>query len=494
MEMKMIDAASGGRLLTRRLREREKPTKQVDGLSSLSLEDKIDKLANIVQTLLLDKTGPTRLCGICAKPDHPTDSCPILQEDSIEQANTVGNFPKPPQRRYDPYSNSYNVGWKDHPNLSYGMNPWFNQPFQQRPPQNQQIPTPKSSLEAIVERLANSTKKFQQKTDMHLQELDKQVSKLALTVSRLESQGKLPSQTESNPRHNVNAIMLRSEKILEPVRGTSRAHNAGRDEKKLNTEAPVESAPQKSFAVPPPFPRRLAQCKKERDEKEILDTFRKVEINIPLLDAIKQIPRYAKFLKDLCTSKRKLLGNEKVSVGENVSAVLQRKIPPKCKDQDRSVVHPEGVLEDVLVKVNELIFPTDFYIIDMEDGNSANSSEILLGRPFLNMGHPNDKSQIVPCRNVDLDVKQEELSMIQKPICEAVMKASKLELKPFLERTRIPIENNANLNGEAQRHLNPLMIGESRKGFKDNGQRSKLFCKNIQVHEMEKLSLNEPNG
>ncbi|XP_040932101.1 uncharacterized protein [Gossypium hirsutum] len=50
---------------------------------------------------------------------------------------------------------------------------------------------------------------------------------------------------------------------------------------------------------------------------------------------------------------------------------------------DRSVVHPEGVLEGVLVKVNELIFPANFYIIDMKDENSANASNILLGRPFL---------------------------------------------------------------------------------------------------------------
>ena len=50
---------------------------------------------------------------------------------------------------------------------------------------------------------------------------------------------------------------------------------------------------------------------------------------------------------------------------------------------DRSVVHLEGVLEDVLVKVNELIFPADFYIIDMEDDNSSNSSDILLERLFL---------------------------------------------------------------------------------------------------------------
>ncbi|XP_017622012.1 uncharacterized protein LOC108466166 [Gossypium arboreum] len=224
---------------------------------------------------------------------------------------------------------------------------------------------------------------------MHLQELDKQVSKLALMVSRLESQGKLPSQTEPNPRHNASAMTLRSGKVLVPVldtsRGhdTSRAHDTSQDREKLDTEAPVESVPQKSFTVPPPFPERLVQYRKERDEKEILDTFRKVEINIPLLDAIKLIPRYVKFLKELCMSKRKLLGNEKVSVEENVSVVLQQKIPPKCKDQDKSVVHPEGVLEDVLVKVNELIFPADFYIINTEDENSANSSNTLLGRPIL---------------------------------------------------------------------------------------------------------------
>ncbi|KAK9017028.1 hypothetical protein V6N11_079515 [Hibiscus sabdariffa] len=43
----------------------------------------------------------------------------------------------------------------------------------------------------------------------------------------------------------------------------------------------------------------------------------------------------------------------------------------------------EGVLENVLVKVNELIFPVDFYVIDMENDRTNTSPEILLGRPFL---------------------------------------------------------------------------------------------------------------
>lgn len=50
---------------------------------------------------------------------------------------------------------------------------------------------------------------------------------------------------------------------------------------------------------------------------------------------------------------------------------------------DRSNVYPVGVLEDVLVQVNELVFPADFYVLDMEDDKSPNLTPILLWRPFL---------------------------------------------------------------------------------------------------------------
>ena len=46
---------------------------------------------------------------------------------------------------------------------------------------------------------------------------------------------------------------------------------------------------------------------------------------------------------------------------------------------DRSVVHPKGVLEDVLVQVDQLVFPADFYVIDMEEDNSNSTLDILLG-------------------------------------------------------------------------------------------------------------------
>ena len=45
---------------------------------------------------------------------------------------------------------------------------------------------------------------------------------------------------------------------------------------------------------------------------------------------------------------------------------------------DRYVVYPKGVLEDVLVQVDQLVFPADFYVIDMKEDNSNITSDILL--------------------------------------------------------------------------------------------------------------------
>ena len=55
----------------------------------------------------------------------------------------------------------------------------------------------------------------------------------------------------------------------------------------------------------PPFPQALTESRKDEKNKDLYETFRRCEVNIPLLDAIKQVPRYAKFLKELCTIKRK---------------------------------------------------------------------------------------------------------------------------------------------------------------------------------------------
>ena len=49
---------------------------------------------------------------------------------------------------------------------------------------------------------------------------------------------------------------------------------------------------------------------------------RQVKVNIPLLNMIKQVPTYAKFLKDLCTIKKGLNVNKKAFLTEQVSAII----------------------------------------------------------------------------------------------------------------------------------------------------------------------------
>lgn len=173
------------------------------------------------------------------------------------------------------------------------------------------------------------------------------MGQLANTVGRLESQVsvKLHSQT-INPKENVNPVTLRSGKMLEKVprkmkelvEESKKEKDSSREKEETTTSTSGSKANVKnSFPIivpPPPFPSRFAKSMRDEHEKEILETFRKVQVNIPLLDAIYQVPRYAKFLKKLCTSKRqqKLKGSETVNVGKNVLEIIQRKLPTKCKD------------------------------------------------------------------------------------------------------------------------------------------------------------------
>ena len=63
--------------------------------------------------------------------------------------------------------------------------------------------------------------------------------------------------------------------------------------------------PLSNYKPVPSFPQALAESRKDEKNKDIYETFHRCEVNIPLLDAIKQVPCYAKFLKELCTIKRK---------------------------------------------------------------------------------------------------------------------------------------------------------------------------------------------
>ena len=217
-------------------------------------------------------------------------------------------------------------------------------------------------------------------------------------------------------------------------------------EKEAEPERLIITEYSMKHCMPPPFPQALRSKKKASQQAGILEVLRQVKINIPLLDIIKQVPAYAKFLKDICTIKKGLGIEKKAFLTEQVSAIVQRKNPVKYKDPgsptisvniggtsidkalldlgasvnllpysvykqlglgelkptnftlslaDRSVKIPKGIVEDVLVKVDKLYYPVEFVVLDTEPITTGpNHVPINLGRPFLATANA-----IINCRN-----------------------------------------------------------------------------------------------
>ena len=161
--------------------------------------------------------------------------------------------------------------------------------------------------------------------------------------------------------------------------------------------------------------------------------FKKIEVNIPFSEALTQMPHYAKIMKDILSRKRKIVEGV-VSLTTTYSAVIQRSLLEKMQDPsnftipctignsemgkalcdsganinlmplsvvkrlslgeltptamtlqmlDKTLAQPEGILEDVLIKVGKFIFPVNFVVIDIEEEKQV---PLLLGRPFLATG------------------------------------------------------------------------------------------------------------
>ena len=98
------------------------------------------------------------------------------------------------------------------------------------------------------------------------------------------------------------------------------------------TITPIVKDPPRLFVPKVPYPKWLQVPKKGWKFEDILEVFKQVQINIPFLDAIQQLPSYAKFLKDLITVNRKTNVPKKAFLTEQVSSILQCKLPLKYKD------------------------------------------------------------------------------------------------------------------------------------------------------------------
>ncbi|CAN6723803.1 unnamed protein product [Malus baccata var. baccata] len=262
-----------------------------------------------------------------------------LQRLPTERVNAFNNFQRP---RYDPYSNFYNLGWRDHPNLKWDKDQHSRPQFQQ---QVQQPAAPKAAWEVAIEKLVNTTTQEIQNLQAAMKNMEKQMGQIALQVSE-RAPGTFPSQTEPNPRgvqiaRQLQFCVLAKVLIIElkiVFVASQPKTDSGNVEKSANqkdSEQPWNSSENSADTVadhvyepPMPYPERLKPKVKDQQLTDFMKTLSKVQINLPLIDSIKNISSYAKFLKD------KLVDFEKVILTEQCIAVLLHKLPPKKQDPE----------------------------------------------------------------------------------------------------------------------------------------------------------------
>ncbi|XP_057811365.1 uncharacterized protein LOC131025584 [Salvia miltiorrhiza] len=367
-------------------------------------------LSTMVEKVAMAGQPPEKPCGACGNPGHTSLQCTGDEEEYQTHANSSHNFyscdvPLPHLPKRDQYSNNHNAPWRNHPNFRWRdpepkQPPTMQQPQQQnyRPPHQrtgyqapqvqQSVPEKQGkSLEEMMadlignqQFLQNNVQQLQQsqaEQKMQIEGLARQVSQLATSVNQLKGhQGALPSQVQLNPMENISMITLRSGKELsEPTTQNSKecpSKDSGVKfslEKFGNSGGKVDSVIQNTeqsglakqnsdptagekeqeaehklvkgeqskvhkplslhdpeIEIPVPFPRLLAKKKPEEELIDFMKIFGKLEINLPFLQALK-IPHLGKFVKDFIADTRVMI-----------------------QLADGSCVHPEGLLENVLVK------------------------------------------------------------------------------------------------------------------------------------------------
>ena len=284
---------------------------------------------------------------------------------------------------------------------------------------------------------------FQKTTNASLKNLETQMGQLALNLQN-QMKDAFPSDTKKNPK-DCMAVQLRSGKDLEEKtendesnkgeEGLEIAETLERKRKKEQLSREEGSKKKTHNNLPAvPFPQRPQKSKIEEQFARFLKTFQKLEISMPFTEVVTQMPLYAKILKDILSKKKKIAEEGIVNLTATCSAVIKRGLPEKMKDPgsftipctigefefpkalcdsgasinlmpysvakklslgeitpttvtlqmaDRTLEKPEGIIEDVLVKVGKFIFPADFIILDMEEDSQV---PLLLGRPFLATG------------------------------------------------------------------------------------------------------------
>ncbi|XP_058189178.1 uncharacterized protein LOC131306770 [Rhododendron vialii] len=200
-------------------------------------------------------------------------------------------------------------------------------------------------------------------------------------------------------KHVNNQVSMPKEKSSGEFEKEQRQSNPTKAQKSSSPQLPKEPE-RRSFIPKAPYPERLVAPKKGVDHGDILETFKQVRINIPLLDAIRQHKIPIKYKDHGCPTISCSIGNHHLEqalldLGASVNLLpfsvyqqlgLGELKPTSVRLQlaDGSLKLPKGVIEDVLIKVDKFYFPADLIVLDTEPvHHSRGQIPVILGRPFL---------------------------------------------------------------------------------------------------------------
>ncbi|XP_050916114.1 uncharacterized protein LOC127131226 [Lathyrus oleraceus] len=324
---------------------------------------------------------------------------------------------------------------------------------------------------------------FPQRTDSIIQTLQTHIGQLATSMNVMQqAQGsnQLPSQTVVNskgPNANVSAISLRSRKVTEPAPEKNKKVLEVTLEPSsvvIETEPSVvletEKEKEKEYVPPVPFPYRILKNKRIDDgykEREILDVFRKVAVNIPLLDIIKQVLKYAKFLKDLCTSKRRLKGNERVILGRNISALIQPKQSPEkatVSSLNQGNISPTGeVFHEVFYAIEALDIPIVPNTSSIEQPPSLELKQLPENLKYAYLDS-NEKLPVIISSNLDFDQESKFFQVLRKHKKVIGWTLADIPgISPSMCMHRILLEDGCKTVRQPYRRLNPLILDVMKK-------------------------------
>ncbi|KAM1415288.1 hypothetical protein ACFX2I_006957 [Malus domestica] len=362
IERQMLDASAGGALVDKTptaaktlISNRALNAQQYEGVGKRSnprphqvnkvsaITELQNQMANLTTLLSQVVEGPkvqnVAACGVCSMQGHLTDKCPqLIENGGWETLNAVG-FDNQYQPRNDPFSNTYNPGWRDHPNFKWREPQQGQQQsgFRQQPPgfyqkpfaptQPQAQPSQKSGSSIDNDQIFNlltSMAQGMQNRDKKVDELEKQVGQIAEFMGQFREQGKLPSSTIANPKggfQTVNAIMLRSgTQVGAKPKSSKSSHDE--DEKLLQEEAqgPKLTAKDEQSLPPPSSPPKPAQTKIDVAKGELTMEFSDELIKF-------KVPEYVKNPHDV----RSCFAIDVIKhVGKEHSCAPIKKDVPRC--------------------------------------------------------------------------------------------------------------------------------------------------------------------